>query len=158
LTIAPPGRAAAVNKQMSRATKGAVAVAALATTVATKQARKVLAPHDPPGWGRDQGRRTHVVTVNLPAERVREREDLLAGLRELPGVTVDVRPAPADKGTELAVNGEDHDTIRKALRETKALLEVGEVPQPVAEGSAQPTPLNAPLRAADAHAQEGGRL
>ena len=69
---------------------------------------------------------------------------------------LDLRPAPADKGTELAVTGDDHDAIRTALRETKALLEVGEVAQPVAEGSAEPTPLNAPLRAADAHAKGRG--
>jgi hypothetical protein len=56
------------------------------------------------------------------------------------------------------VTGDDHAAIRKALRDTKALLEVGEVVQPVAEGSAEPTLLNAPLRAVDAHAKEGGRL
>src|SRR5947209_2764484 len=78
---------------MNKATKGAVAVAALATTVqaATKQARKVIAPHDPPGWGRGaQGTRTHVVTVNLPLEQVRERGDVLAGLRDLPGAQLEV--------------------------------------------------------------------
>jgi len=79
-------------------------------------------------------------------------------LRELPGVTVDVRPAPGDKGTELAVTGDDHMLIRRTLRDTKALLEVGEIAQPVAEGSAESTLLNAPLRAATAHAKEGGRL
>jgi hypothetical protein len=152
---------------MNKATKGAVAVAAIATTVqaATKQARKVIAPHDPPGWGRPDHHtghglalRTHVVTVNLPLEQVRERGDVLAGLRDLPGAQLELRPAPADEGTELAVTGDDHDAIRKALRDTKALLEVGEVVQPVAEGSAEPTLLNAPLRAAAGHAKEGGRL
>ena len=136
-------------------------MAALATTVqqATKQARKAIAPHDPPGWGRaTEGRRTHVVTVNLPMDRVAPDGQPPAALRELPGATVDVRPAPGDKGTELAVTGEDHTAIRKALRDTKALLEVGEVVQPVAEGSAESTLLNAPLRAATAHAKEGGRL
>ncbi len=150
-----------MGNPMNKATKGAVAVAALATTVqqATKQARKVLAPHDPPGWGRGgKGRRTHVVTVNLPLEQVAPGGQPPAALRELPGVTVDVRPAPGDKGTELAVTGEDHAAIRKTLRDTKALLEVGEVAQPAAEGSAESTLLNAPLRAATAHAKEGGRL
>ena len=142
-------------------TKGAIAVAALATTVqqATKQARKVLAPHDPPGWGRGgQGRRTHVVTVNLPLDQVAPGGQAPAALRELPGAAVDVRPAPGDKGTELAVTGDDHMLIRRTLRDTKARLEVGEVPEPAAEGSAEPTLLNAPLRAATAHAKEGGRL
>ena len=146
---------------MNKATKGAVAVAALATTVqaATKQARKAIAPHDPPGWGRGaQSTRIHVVTVNLQLGQVRERGDVLAGLRDLPGAELELRPAPADKGTELAVTGDDHDAIRKALRDTKALLEVGEIVQPVAEGSADSTLLNAPLRAATAHAKEGGRL
>ena len=146
---------------MNKGTKGALAVAALATTVqqATKQARKVLAPHDPPGWGRSgETRRTHVVTVNLPPDQVAPGGEPPAALRELPGVTVDVRPAPGGKGTELAVTGDDHAAIRVALRDTKALLEVGEVVQPVAEGSAESTLLNAPLRAATAHAKEGGRL
>jgi hypothetical protein len=149
-----------LNLSINKVTKGAVAVAALATVQqATKQARKVLAPHDPPGWGRSSsGRRTHVVTVNLPMDRVAPGGEPPAGLRDLPDVSVDVRPAPGDKGTELAVTGEDHDAIRKALRDTKALLEVGEVVQPAAEGSAEPTLLNAPLRAATAHAKEGGRL
>jgi hypothetical protein len=145
---------------MNKVTKGAVAVAALATTVqqATKQARKALGPHDPPGWGRGEGRRTHAVTVNLPIDRVAPDGQAPAALRELPGVTVDVRPAPGDKGTELAVTGDDHMLIRRTLRDTKALLEVGEIAQPVAEGSAESTLLNAPLRAATAHAKEGGRL
>jgi hypothetical protein len=146
---------------MNKGTKGALAVAALATTVqqATKTARKVLAPHDPPGWGRPgEGRRTHVVTVNLPLEQVAPGGEAPAALRELPGATVDVRPAPGGKGTELAVTGDDHMLIRRTLRDTKALLEVGEVVQPMAEGSADSTLLNAPLRAATAHAKEGGRL
>ncbi len=150
-----------MGSAMNKVTKGAVAVAALATTVqqATKQARKALGPHDPQGWGRgEQNRRTHVVTVNLPLEQVAPGGEAPAALRELPGVTVDVRKAPGDKGTELAVTGDDHMLIRKTLRDTKALLEVGEIAQPVAEGSAEPTLLNAPLRAATAHAKEGGRL
>ncbi len=150
---------------MNKVTKGAVAMAALATTAqvaakqATKQARKMIAPHDPPGWGRDgSGRRTHVVTLNLPVDRVAPGGQAPTALRALPGVTVDVRPAPGDKGTELAVTGDDHMLIRRTLRDTKALLEVGEIAQPVAEGSAESTLLNAPLRAATAHAKEGGRL
>ena len=146
---------------MNKVTKGAVAVAALATTVqqATKQARKALAPHDPPGWGRaGEGRRTHVVTVNLPMTEVAPGGEAPSALRELPGVTVDVREAPGGKGTELAVTGDDHMAIRRALRDTKARLEVGEVVQAAAEGSAESTLLNAPLRAATAHAKEGGRL
>ena len=148
------------NLPLTKVTKGAVAVAALATVQqATKQARRVLAPHDPPGWGRSgSGRRTHVVTVNLPLDRVAPDGQPPAALRELPDVHVDVRPAPGNKGTELAVTGEDHDAIRTALRDTKAILEVGEVVQPAAKGSAEPTLLNAPLRAATAHAKEGGRL
>ena len=38
------------------------------------------------------------------------------------------------------------------------VVEVGEIPEPAAEGSAEPTLLNAPLPAATAHAKEGGRL
>jgi hypothetical protein len=150
-----------MNVPMSKVTKGAVAVAALATTVqqATKQARKVLAPHDPPGRGQaGAGRRTHVVTVNLPLDRVAPAGEPPAALLELPDASVDVRPAPGDKGTELAVTGEDHAAIRKALRDAKAVLEVGEVVQSAARGSAESTLLNAPLRAATAHAKEGGRL
>ena len=143
---------------MSKVTKGAMAVAAV--TTAQKVAKKVLSPHDPAGWGRagGSGERWHVVTVNLPLDQVAPGGQAPAALRELPEVTVDVRKAPGDKGTELAVTGDDHMLIRKTLRDTKALLEVGEIAQPVAEGSADSTLLNAPLRAATAHAKEGGRL
>jgi hypothetical protein len=146
---------------MSKVTKGAMAVAAV--TTAQKVAKKVLSPHDPAGWGRAGGRgeRWHVVTVNLPPQEVSPDGVAPGPLRELAGVEVRMQPAPADKGTEIAVRAgadADHGAVRKALREAKMLLETGEILQPDSPGSSRPTLLNKPLREATAHAREGGRL
>lgn len=108
------------------------------------------------------GDRWHAVTVNLPPDRV--GPDPLAPL----GDTVEVRVerAPGDRGTELHARlraGADatRDQVRElraALRQAKMLLETGEVLAPTAPGTTTPTPLNAPLRAATAHARGEGRL
>ena len=143
---------------MSKVTKGAVAVAAL--TAAQKVARKVLTSDD--GGGRSAGAdRWHVVTVNLPPERVSPDGLAPVPLRDLPDVEVRMQKAPADKGTEIAVKGAkgaDVGTLRRALREAKSLLETGEVLLPSGPPTSQPTPLTAPLRAVTAHGREEGRL
>jgi hypothetical protein len=118
----------------------------------------VLAPHDPPGWGRESARRTHVVTVNTSPDEVAPGGTWPEPLTRLHDVQISTRPAPAGRGTEVAVTGEDHDAIRLALRDVKMLLEAGEILQPTRPGTAQPTPLNAPLRKVDEHAREEGRL
>ncbi|GGS36567.1 hypothetical protein AB0E75_32185 [Streptomyces griseoviridis] len=80
----------------------------------------------------------------------------LDGLADL--IDVQVRPAPGDRGTELAARykepvppasaslparlaGQDpRQELRRALREAKALLEAGEVLRPDAPPTTRPTP------------------
>lgn len=112
---------------------------------------------------RDDPHRWHVVTVLRPPEEVRQRTDTpLAALGD--AVEVQVRPAPGDRGAELAARfrgdagGEQVAELRTALRRTRALLEIGWAVQPDRPGTTRPTPLNAPLRAVTARGQGGGRL
>jgi hypothetical protein len=146
---------------MKNVTKGAVAVAALAT--AQKMAKKVLAGDEGPS--RSDGKdRWHAVTVNLPPERVSSDGAAPPPLRDLSSVEVRMQQAPGGKGTEIYVrstgssNGPDVGDVRKALREAKSLLETGDVLLPDSPPTTQPTPLNKPIRTATEHAREEGRL
>ena len=116
--------------------------------------------------------RWHAVTV------LRAPEDVLPGgvppqpLADLgDAVEVRVQPAPGDRGTELAARmrptapppreGQDpREVLRTALRESKQLLEVGEVlrrdPQP--EGHRKATPTGALLDAVVGRSQGKGAL
>jgi hypothetical protein len=114
--------------------------------------------------------RWNVVTVYRPAQEVMPDGRLPQPLAELEGeIEVQVRPAPADKGTELAArlaHAADGDgdadelrgRLRKALRHSKMLLETGEVLEPDKPGSAETTITNLPLELAIRRAQEAGRL
>jgi hypothetical protein len=131
------------------------ALAAAAAPVVRKLAQKEApARNDPKRW--------HAVTVNCPQETVEGRGDTpLAALGDR--VEVRLRPAPGDRGTEVAArlrSGGDEEVreLRRALRETRALLEIGWVPTPDRPTTTRATPLNAPLRAATAHGREEGRL
>ena len=85
------------------------------------------------------GQRWLVVTVEGDPAQVTRGEQLPAPLAELgSSVEVEVRPGPGDWGTEIlarpavasssTVGDRDlRDQIRSALRQTKQLLEVGEV-------------------------------
>ncbi|MEG8278727.1 hypothetical protein [Streptomyces sp. AHA2] len=104
------------------------------------------------------GERWLTVTVNVdPAEL--QAEKLPAPLREY-GDRIETRitPAPGDRGTELAVRlrdapspaahslparlaGQDPDQdLRRALRDAKSLLEVGEVMEPDSPPTTHDTP------------------
>ncbi|WP_146087550.1 hypothetical protein [Thermomonospora echinospora] len=94
---------------------------------------------------RDFGNRWSMVTVNCPPERLASRSDLPEPLARLgDAVEIRVSRAPGDRGTELGarlleerrgrggmmalLGGEDpRRAVRRALREAKALIEVGEV-------------------------------
>ena len=108
-----------------------------------------------------------VVTVNRQPDDVRTRVDgsgPLSRMRE--DVEVTVRPAPGDKGTELAARPTASDggsvetrrALRVALRETKSLIECGEVVEPSRPGSSHPGPAGRVLRAVTARARGEGRL
>ncbi|MGK5684174.1 hypothetical protein [Actinoplanes sp. URMC 104] len=100
--------------------------------------------------------RWHSVTVfRSPAEVA---EHLPDDLRDL---EVQLTPAPQDRGTEVharAAAGEVPDAeVQRILRETRSLLEVGEVLRPGGP-TTTPTPLNASLRAITRRTRTGGLL
>jgi hypothetical protein len=105
-----------------------------------------------------------VLTINRPPWEVApdgQPPEPLARLGE--AVEVRVRPAPGDRGSELAIRptGTDRDArraARLALRQSKQLLETGEVLAPDAPPTARRTLLNRPLEFATRHAREEGRL
>jgi hypothetical protein len=150
---------------MAQVVRGAAVVAGIAGAglVAAKRVAG-LARGKLSGAGPEDDRpRWHAVTVYRNQDEVAPGGQLPAPLAEL-GNAVDVRlkEAPGGKGTEIHVRplGEDGrgGEIRSALRRAKRLLETGEILEPDSPGSAKPTPLNAPLRAATAHGMDGGRL
>jgi hypothetical protein len=104
--------------------------------------------------------RRHVITVHRPLDEIAEvlPEPLAAYQGTL---EVQLRAAPGDRGTEIsarALNDTVSDgDIRRLLRESRSLLEVGDVLQPGGP-TTEPTASNAPLRAATRHGREGGLL
>jgi hypothetical protein len=112
-------------------------------------------------------RRWRAVTILCRPEQVGEAGRPPASLAAL-GDRVEWRltPAPADKGTELAArfrdrpSGTDLEDLRRALREAKQLIEVGEVlrvePQP--HGRRKPTPQGFLLDGVVRHARGQGVL
>jgi hypothetical protein len=102
----------------------------------------------------------HVITVNVPLDEVTER--LPGELTEpLGAIEVTLRPAPGGRGTEIharAVDGAvSDDQLRKALRNSRSVLEVGEVLQPGGP-TTTPTMLNSAVRTATRHGREKGLL
>ena len=106
-----------------------------------------------------------VVTVNRPPQEVQAGNDLpgpLAGLGD--GVEVRIRPAPADKGAEISArprgpSGKDYrQKVRKALRETKQILETGEVLSPDRPPTTKDTPGGKLLGAATSRSRREGLL
>jgi hypothetical protein len=104
--------------------------------------------------------RRHVITVYRPQAEI-------AGVLPEPlsayhgTLEVQLRPAPAGRGTEISVRALDDTVsdgdIRRLLRESRSLLEVGDVLQPGGP-TTTPTALNRPLREATRHGREGGLL
>jgi hypothetical protein len=121
--------------------------------------------------------RWHAVTVNRTPEEVSSEKPLPGPLTELGDkIEVQIRPAPGDKGTEIAArvrgsvpsgpmgayarlsNNDPRQALRKALRETKSLLETGEVLKPDTRPSTKPTPGGKLLGIATSRSWEEGRL
>jgi len=127
-----------------------------------------------PVAARDDGDRWHAVTVNCSPEQLGPKPPPLDQLG-FP-VEIRIRPAPGDRGTELAVRmvqpppsgpaslvGKLRDddpvrAVRRALREARALAEVGEVLLPDAPATTHTTLTGAPLAYATRHGREEGRL
>jgi hypothetical protein len=108
-----------------------------------------------------------VVTVYRQPDDVQTQVDAPGALSRMRGeIEVTVRPAPGDKGTELGARPTASDggsvdmrrRLRAALRETKSILECGEVVEPSRPGSSHPGPAGQMLRAVTARAWGEGRL
>jgi hypothetical protein len=129
------------------------------------------------GIARDAPDRWHTVTVNRPLEEVQPDGQLPEPLAELgDAIEVQVRPAPGDRGTELAARlrqgaptgmrgaaaraaGTDpRQDVRAALRQAKQLLETGEVLSPDQPPTTRRTLRNLPLELATRRAGGEGRL
>jgi hypothetical protein len=115
--------------------------------------------------GRGTQDRWHAVTVNRSPSDVTEGGQLPAPLAALgDGIEVRIVPAPDAKGTEIHArgrDGEDRDrrrALRRALRESRSLLEIGEVIEPNHNRTTHPTLLNRPLVAITSHGREEGLL
>jgi hypothetical protein len=124
-------------------------------------------PEPSPHQETDRAGRWLVVTIHRPPDDVRADVDGSGPLSRLRGeIDVTVRPAPGDKGTELAArptatdggSAEMRRELRRALRETKSILECGEVVEPSRPGSSHPGPAGKVLRAVTARARGEGRL
>ncbi|WIM93328.1 hypothetical protein ACTOB_005305 [Actinoplanes oblitus] len=108
-------------------------------------------------------RRRHVVTVYKPLPEL-EATQLPGSLREIAHqVEISLAAAPGDRGTEISVRVPDGSPVtdgevRRALRETRSLLEAGDVLLPSGPATTETTPLNRPLQAATRHGREGGLL
>ena len=108
--------------------------------------------------------RWHSVTVHCEPERLGALPPPLDSLGF--EIEVRVRPAPADRGTELAARVADPakadrgtvGELRAALRKARALAEIGEVPLPDSPPTTERTLLSRPLAHATRHGREEGRL
>lgn len=150
--------------------KGAIGAAGTAVVVAVLVARQSARRSD------REDARWHVLTVYKPVDEMRAAPvpEPLAALGD--AVEVQLRAAPGQRGTEIAVrlrDGEpagasavaaritDRDprhAVRRALREARCLIETGEVLQPDSRPSNRRTILNRPLAYATSHGREEGLL
>jgi hypothetical protein len=140
---------------LAAATGGALVAGRAIATRRNRQWRTA-----PGGWANDSTR-WHAVTVLVGLDEAMpdgRPPDPLAALGD--DLEVRMRPAPGDRGTELAARplGGDVGRVRRALRETKSLLETGEVLLPDAPPTTERTLLNRPLEHVTRHAREEGTL
>jgi hypothetical protein len=160
-------------------TSGVVAVVAAGAALG---ARRLLKARRGGSWpahlsGGSGQRAWHSVTVIRPASDVAPNGRLPEPLAALGDrVEVRLRPAPGDRGTEIAVRlregepsglgavrvrlaGDDPRwAVRRALRDAKQLLETGEILRPSKPPTAERTLRNRALEYATTHGKEEGRL
>lgn len=150
-----PGRAALIGT-------GAVAAAVLA--------RKALAVARTGRTTGDDEERWQVATVNRPPDEVAPDGRCPQPLAAL-GDAVEIRtaPAPGGRGTELSARAlrtgrarrrPRPQQVRRAVRDAKELLEVGEIlrNEPRPHGRRSATPAGWLVDRAEKHAREGGNL
>ncbi|WP_433789897.1 hypothetical protein [Actinoplanes sp. CA-252034] len=108
-------------------------------------------------------RRRHVITVYRPLSEL-EVTQLPGSLKEIiEGVEIRLAEAPGGRGTEISVRIPDDSPVsegevRRALRETRSLLEAGDVLLPSGPPTTVPTLLNRPLQTVTQNGREGGLL
>ena len=150
---------------------GAVGAAAVATAAAVVQ-RHRRRPDEGAGSPQESRSRWQAVTVLAEPHEVLGADHTPPFFEELRDtVEVEVRPAPADKGSELrarlrrpASSSSDAEeaakTIRVALRRAKQVIETGEVLRvdPTPHGERKDTPTGALVDEATDRADEEGLL
>jgi hypothetical protein len=162
---------------VNRTVEMAVRAAGTAGEAVVRKAAEIL--HATAADGHRDGRtqnRWHVVTINKSADEIAPGGNPPGPLAELEDIEWTLRPAPGDKGTELAarlrqpepsdaagaaarVAGTDpRQRLREALRNAKMLAETGEILHPDRPGSTHPSPLGLPIRLASRRARGEGRL
>jgi hypothetical protein len=114
--------------------------------------------------------RWHAVTVNVPPAAIIIEGVLPAPLAALnESIEVRIVPAPGDKGSEIHARLLDESAdadgdedpraeLRRALRESRSLLEIGEVIEPNRNVTTEPTLSNRPVAAATQRGRGGGVL
>jgi hypothetical protein len=121
------------------------------------------------GRGDGDGHRWQVVTINRPPDEVAPDGRVPDPLGKLgDAVEVEVRRAPGDRGTELAARPRadapalsDEDprrAVRRALRNTKQLIEAGEILGPHQPPTTRRTLMGLPLELVTRRARREGRL
>ena len=131
---------------------GPLAAGAAAVAVARRRGASTPVP-----------RRRHVVTVYKPLAEL-EATQLPGSLREIADrVEIGLAAAPGGRGPEISVRVPDGSPVsdgevRRALRETRSLIEAGDVLLPSGPATTEPTLLNRPLQTATQHGREGGLL
>jgi hypothetical protein len=140
---------------VAAAAGGALVAGRAIATRRNRQGRTALG-----GWANDPNR-WHAVTVLVGLDEAMPDGRLPEPLVVLgDDVEMRMRSAPVGRGTEIAVrpSGADVRAVRRALRETKSLLETGEVLLPDAPPTTERTALNRPLERDTRHGREEGRL
>lgn len=162
---------------MKRTTMGAIAGSVVAGVVATRVMARQRSRWPMTTRAQDRRRpRWHVVTINRPPEEVAPGGRLPEPIAKLGDeVEVQVNRAVGDRGTALAarlrrepsgiagtasrITGTDpRQAVRAALRESKMLLETGEILQPDKPGTTKHTITGRPLDLAISRARGEGRL
>jgi hypothetical protein len=142
---------------MRTLTKAAMVITATAAGVVA--GRRLSRRRDEPA---EELGTTHAITVFRPLDDLTAMAERPAPLTALgDSVEIGLHAAPGGRGTEISVRRRNDRVsagdVRRALRESRSLLEAGEVLLP-GIATTEPTVTNKPLRTATEHGREGGLL